>query len=192
MSDTPLQIELGRPRGAMLDGKVEFRKGTYSNAAQPKSLEYLGLPNARKWQPSDLDWQLPPDWQRIILDGMKERLQKYRSFRLFMDVCVRCGACADKCHFYLGSGDPKNMPVARSELVRSVYRRYFTLTGRLFGALAGGRGEGGGLGALHARRIRLAKRVGRAPARRSRRSAAAPNDRTSAKRSSVRRPRFDR
>jgi len=139
MSDTPLQIELKRAQGAMLDGKAEFRKGTYSNAAQPKSLGALGLPNARKWQPSDLDWQLPPGWQRIILDGMKERLQKYRSFRLFMDVCVRCGACADKCHFYLGSGDPKNMPVARSELVRSVYRRYFTLSGRLFGALAGGR-----------------------------------------------------
>jgi len=135
------QIEIGLPRpgGAMLDSKVEFRKGTYSYAAAPKSLEALGLPNPRKWQPTDDDWQLPDDWQRIILDGMKERLKKYRSFRLFMDVCVRCGACADKCHFYLGSGDPKNMPVARSELVRSVYRRYFTLTGRVFGALAGGR-----------------------------------------------------
>src|SRR4030042_532625 len=69
---------------------------------------------------------LPRGWQRIILDGMKERLEKYRSFRLFMDICVRCGACADKCHFYIGSGDPKNMPVLRGELLRSVYRRYFT------------------------------------------------------------------
>jgi Fe-S oxidoreductase len=31
------------------------------------------------------------------------------------------------------------MPVARAELMRSVYRRYFTLTGRIFGKLAGGR-----------------------------------------------------
>jgi len=140
MAEKPqIEIALQDPRGAMLDSKVEFRKGTYSYAARPQSLEELGLPNARKWQPADLDWQLPDDWQRIILDGMRERLRKYRSFRLFMDVCVRCGACADKCHYYLGSGDPKNMPVARSELVRSVYRRYFTLTGRLFGALAGGR-----------------------------------------------------
>ena len=23
-----------------------------------------------------------------------------------MDVCVRCGACADKCHFFIGGGDP--------------------------------------------------------------------------------------
>ncbi len=31
------------------------------------------------------------------------------------------------------------MPVARAELMRSIYRRYFTLTGRIFGKLAGGR-----------------------------------------------------
>ena len=61
---------------------------------------------------------------------MKERLEKYRSFRLFMDICVRCGACADKCHFFIGSGDPKNMPVLRAELLRSVYRRYFTTAGQ--------------------------------------------------------------
>ena len=70
---------------------------------------------------------------------MRERLEKYRSFRLFMDICVRCGACADKCHFYVGSGDPKNMPVLRAELIRSVYRRYFTAGGRLVPALAGAR-----------------------------------------------------
>ena len=56
-----------------------------------------------------------------------------------MDICVRCGACADKCHFYIGSGDPKNMPVLRAELLRSVYRRYFTESGKRFGRLAGAR-----------------------------------------------------
>ena len=96
------------------------------------------MPNPREWQPMDADWKLPPNWKQIILDGMKERLDKYRSFRLFMDICVRCGACADKCHFYIGSGDPKNMPVLRAELIRSVYRRYFTLTGRIFGSLPAG------------------------------------------------------
>jgi len=47
-----------------------------------------------------------------------------------MDICVRCGACTDKCQFYLGTGDPHNMPVARAELMRSVYRRYFTPGGK--------------------------------------------------------------
>jgi Fe-S oxidoreductase len=139
MPETLVQIEPKPPHGDWRDPHVEFRKGSICYSAASKNLTALGLPNPRVWQPLDSDWKLPPDWKRIILDGMKERLQKYRSFRLFMDICVRCGACADKCHFYLGSSDPKNMPVARAELMRSIYRRYFTLTGRIFGALAGGR-----------------------------------------------------
>jgi Fe-S oxidoreductase len=85
------------------------------------------------------DWQLPDNWKEIILKGFKERLDKYRSLRIFMDICVRCGACADKCHFFLGSGDPKNMPVLRAELLRSIYRNNFTLAGKILGSIAGGR-----------------------------------------------------
>ncbi len=139
MQETLIQIEPKPPRGDWRDPHVEFRKGSMCYSAAPKNLTYLGLPNPRVWQPTDSDWKLPPDWKKTILAGMKERLDKFRSFRLFMDVCVRCGACADKCHFYLGTADPKNMPVARAELIRSVYRRYFTLSGRIFGSLAGGR-----------------------------------------------------
>jgi len=134
-----VQIQYENPPKSWMEPAVEFRKGTFCYSALAKNLNYLGLPNPREWQPFNVDWKLPADWKRIILDGMKERLEKFRSFRLFMDICVRCGACADKCHFYIGSGDPKNMPVLRAELVRSVYRRYFTLTGRLFGSLAGAR-----------------------------------------------------
>jgi len=134
-----VQIDYRPPRRDWTDPHVEFRKGTFCYSALPRNVAYLGLPNPREWQPFDADWKLPADWKRIILEGMKDRLEKYRSFRLFMDICVRCGACADKCHFYLGSGDPKNMPVLRAELLRSIYRRYFTAAGRAFGALAGGR-----------------------------------------------------
>ena len=134
-----VQIDYRPPRRDWTDPRVEFRKGTFCYSALPKNVAYLGLPNPREWQPFDADWKLPADWKRIILEGMKDRLEKYRSFRLFMDICVRCGACADKCHFYLGSGDPKNMPVLRAELLRSIYRRYFTAAGRAFPALAGGR-----------------------------------------------------
>jgi len=134
-----VQIDYGPPERDWMTPDVEFRKGVFCYSAAPKNLQYLGLPNPREWQPFDKDWKLPENWKQIILDGMRERLEKYRSFRLFMDICVRCGACADKCHFYLGSGDPKNMPVLRAELIRSVYRRYFTTAGRLLGPLAGAR-----------------------------------------------------
>jgi ferredoxin len=132
-------VDFTPPRTAWRRLPADFRKGTYNYAAPRKHVEALGLPNPREWQPHDADWKLPADWKQIILDGMKERLQKYRSFRLFMDTCVRCGACADKCHFYLGSGDPRNTPVLRAELLRSVYRRYFTPAGRALGPLAGAR-----------------------------------------------------
>lgn len=136
-----LKIDHKPPQRGWEDPHVDFeaRRGSYCNSAKPKALQQLGLPNPRDWQPIDEDWKLPPNWKEIILQGMKERLERFRSFRLFMDICVRCGACADKCHFFIGSGDPKNMPVLRAELVRSVYRRYFTTSGRLFGEWTGAR-----------------------------------------------------
>lgn len=122
-----------------MDPTVRFARGSYCYAAVPETLSYLGLPYPRKWSPTEEDWKLPADWQRIILEGFRERLAKYRSLRLFMDICVRCGACADKCHFFIGSGDPKNMPLLRAELLRSVYRNDFTASGRILGKLAGAR-----------------------------------------------------
>jgi len=117
----------------------EFRHGTWCYPASVKRSEHLGLPHPHEWHPTDADWKLPENWKEIILKGMEERLNRYRSLRVFLDICVRCGACADKCHFYIGSGDPKNMPVARTELMRSVYRRYFTTSGKIFGKAVGAR-----------------------------------------------------
>jgi Fe-S oxidoreductase len=127
------------PEKPWMEQPVDFRDGTYSYPTAPKNLKYLGLPNPREWSPVDEDWKLPDNWKEIIMEGFKERLGKYRSFRLFMDICVRCGACMDKCHFFIGSGDPKNMPVLRAELIRSVYRKDFTTVGRLLGRFAGAR-----------------------------------------------------
>ncbi len=133
------RIDYRPPKTHWMDTPVEFKEGTYCYGSRPKYLEEVGLPNAREWSSADEDWKLPENWKEIVLEGIKDRLKKYRSFQLFMDICVRCGACADKCHFFLGSGDPKNMPVLRAELMRSVYRKYFTIGGKLFGKRAGAR-----------------------------------------------------
>ena len=145
MSDLPQsdelfsQIDHRPPSSGWMDTPVNIRKGMYCYASNPKSVKYVGLPYAREWNPLDDDWKLPENWKEIIHQGIKERLEKFRSFKVFMDICVRCGACADKCHFFLGSGDPKNMPVLRAELLRSVYRNDFTAAGKILGKLAGGR-----------------------------------------------------
>jgi Fe-S oxidoreductase len=122
-----------------MDTPVVFKEGMFCHGSKPKSLETVGFPNPRDWRPADADWKLPENWKEIILEGIADRLKKYRSFRLFMDICVRCGACADKCHFFIGTGDPKNMPVLRAELIRSVYRKEFTAAGKILGKMAGAR-----------------------------------------------------
>jgi len=127
------------PTTDWMDVPAEIRKGIACYAGNPKSLETLGMPNPRTWSCFDEDWQLPENWQEIIYEGFKERLEKFRSFKVFMDICVRCGACADKCHYYIGTGDPKNMPVLRAELLRSVYRNDFTRVGKILGRLNGAR-----------------------------------------------------
>ena len=134
-------LDLTLPVKEWEDPQIDFQatRGRWCWSGVPHALKELDFPNPRKWQPPDKDWKLPDNWKDIILEGLEDRLKRFRSFRLFMDICVRCGACADKCHFYLGSGDPKNMPVLRAELIRSIYRRYFTSSGKLMGKMAGGR-----------------------------------------------------
>ena len=145
MADTPKPDELAKIdhtppvfRGWM-DAKPEIRPGIACYGSKAKDLKYVDMPNPRDWSPFDDDWKLPENWEETIHEGFKDRLDKFRSFKLFMDICVRCGACADKCHFFIGSGDPKNMPVMRAELLRSVYRKQFTVGGKLLGKLAGAR-----------------------------------------------------
>ena len=122
-----------------MDVKADIRPGNYCYAAQPKNVEAVGMPFPRSWNPLDEDWKLPDKWKAIVIEGIRERLSRFRSFHIFMDICVRCGACADKCHFFIGSGDPKNMPVLRAELLRSVYRREFTTAGKIFKKMVGAR-----------------------------------------------------
>ncbi|MBA4177682.1 MAG: reductase [Leptothrix sp. (in: Bacteria)] len=81
--------------------------------------------------------ELAEGWEQRAIAKMGELLDKYRSLRVYMDACVHCGACSDKCHYFLGTGDPKNMPVARQDLMRAVYRRYFTFAGKHFPKLVG-------------------------------------------------------
>jgi Fe-S oxidoreductase len=81
--------------------------------------------------------QLVDGWHDKFLELLDDKLKKYRSLQVFMDTCVKCGACTDKCHYFIGTADAKNMPVARQDLLRKVYRRYFTPAGKLFPKLVG-------------------------------------------------------
>src|SRR5450759_319061 len=43
--------------------------------------------------------ELVENWQEKAVAKMGELLGKYRSLKVYMDACVHCGACSDKCHY---------------------------------------------------------------------------------------------
>jgi len=94
--------------------------------AKPPIQEALGFPG-----------ELIDDWHDVAIAKLGELTGKYRGLQVYLDSCVKCGACTDKCHYYLGTSDPKNMPVARQDLLRQVYRRYYTPAGKYFPKLVG-------------------------------------------------------
>jgi len=96
--------------------------------ANPEHQQKIGFPG-----------ELVDNWERVAVEKMGELVSKSRALRVFLDSCVKCGACTDKCHYFLGTADPNNMPVARQDLFRSVYRRYYTLAGKYLPWLVGAR-----------------------------------------------------
>ncbi|ASJ71503.1 sulfate reduction electron transfer complex DsrMKJOP subunit DsrK [Granulosicoccus antarcticus] len=102
--------------------------GVKSQVARPDIQNALGLPG-----------KLVDDWHDKAIQRLGELVKERRGLRIFLDSCTKCGACTDKCHYFLGTHDPKNMPVARQDLIRSVYRRHFTFAGRYMPWLVGAR-----------------------------------------------------
>ena len=50
-------------------------------------MEKLGFPG-----------DLRTDWHDAAIAKMGELLKKYQSLQVYMDICVKCGSCTDKCH----------------------------------------------------------------------------------------------
>lgn len=83
------------------------------------------------------------DMQGDITD--KERLRRAmvgfakdlnRTTSTYLEACVHCGQCAEACHYYVQTGDPKYTPIWKLQLFRQAYDREagpFALFHRLFG-----------------------------------------------------------
>jgi Fe-S oxidoreductase len=66
---------------------------------------------------------------------------KHSNYRMALDHFIRlsakCSRCATTCQVYQATGDEKDIPCYRSELLLSVYRRHFTMGGLLRGRALG-------------------------------------------------------
>lgn len=69
----------------------------------------------------------------VFEEGMDGKLLTH------LNSCVHCGLCAESCIYYLADPQAKFIPAMKVDLVSSIYRRYYTLTGKLIPGLVGAR-----------------------------------------------------
>jgi Fe-S oxidoreductase len=66
---------------------------------------------------------------------------RHSNYRFLLDLYARtstkCGRCAVSCQVYQATGDPKDVPCYRTNLLLDIYRRHFTTSGWLRNTLFG-------------------------------------------------------
>ena len=72
----------------------------------------------------------------VLEKGLKV-LDRQRDSKLltYLNSCVHCGLCADTCLYYITEPCDKNIPAKKADIVASIYKRYYTFTGKHFPAL---------------------------------------------------------
>lgn len=75
--------------------------------------------------------------QMRLLAEIDDYRKSARSLMVMLETCTKCGACAEACHSYLGTQDFYNIPAARADLFRKIYKRYFTFTGKTLSRFIG-------------------------------------------------------
>jgi Fe-S oxidoreductase len=78
--------------------------------------------------------------QETVVSSVRAIKSGPKALRLYMDMCAKCGTCAEVCPVYQGKRDPKYNPANRSDLIRSLYKRYETVSGKVLGKLVGAKG----------------------------------------------------
>jgi Fe-S oxidoreductase len=69
------------------------------------------------------------------IDVLRQSLN--RQLEASLEVCVRCGVCAEACHYYVSTPKPEYVPAYRAEQLRKVYRGLFDPVGKAAPGWAG-------------------------------------------------------
>ena len=82
------------------------------------------------------------DKQKIkesVIEDIKAIKNGPLSMRLYMEICAKCGTCAEVCPVYYGDSDKRLNPAVRSDKIRQIYNKYCTTSGKYLDGLAGAR-----------------------------------------------------
>ena len=74
--------------------------------------------------------------EKIFSDANNGVLQP---LQLAFEYCAKCNTCSDACHVYKASGDNElYRPIFRADVLRKIYKKYFTSGGKLYKKFIGG------------------------------------------------------
>ncbi|MFH1845813.1 MAG: (Fe-S)-binding protein [bacterium] len=76
---------------------------------------------------------------QTIIDQVLAIKKGPRVMRLYMDLCQKCGICAEQCHVAKTMPEARTNPAQRSDLIRKLYKRYGSNLGKLRQALGAAR-----------------------------------------------------
>ena len=117
---------------------TEERRKAFASAKKPDIVRKQRLPV--RYHVEDFD---VTDRPRRFLQEFAAIL-KHTNYRVALDhyvrVSAKCARCSVKCQVYLATGDERDVPCHRSELLLSVYRRHFTVSGVLRARVLGDAG----------------------------------------------------
>lgn len=66
-----------------------------------------------------------------VKEAIKKFREKFDNFAVaYINSCVRCGLCAKTCHYFLTDGEFRSSPSYKLNLVISLFKRYFTFSGK--------------------------------------------------------------
>lgn len=83
------------------------------------------MPDERFTEPR---YVLNPEKAQLGMEVLRQRLN--RQLQASLEVCVRCGLCAESCHYYVANPRPEHVPAYRAEKLRQVYRRRYDPLGK--------------------------------------------------------------
>ncbi len=72
---------------------------------------------------------------QTIIDQIKAIKNGPRVLQLYMELCAKCGICAEQCHVAKTIPETRTNPAARSDLIRKRFKRYGNTWGQILKAL---------------------------------------------------------
>jgi Fe-S oxidoreductase len=79
----------------------------------------------------------PTAIRQSVIDACKAIDKGPKVLKLYMEMCARCGTCADQCPVYQGEPTRLRNPAVRSDLIRRVFKKHTTPSGKILGKLVG-------------------------------------------------------